>query len=89
MTDWHQQCLQELLVEVWHHCPRSQVVAAAMSQGGSTSDQALKFRDVFLGSGSAPLHALLNKPQVCSQLYAQPARVTLSRQITCRRINIF
>ena len=51
-------------MEVWHHCPRSQMVAAAMSQGSTTSDQALKFRDVFLGSGSCPLHSLLNKPQV-------------------------
>ena len=56
--------LQELLLEVWHHCPRSQAVAAALSQGGTTSHGVLKYRDVFLGSGFAPLHALLNKPQV-------------------------
>ena len=56
--------MQELLVEVWHHCPRSQMVATALSQGGTTSQQDLKYRDVFLGSGFAPLHALLNKPQV-------------------------
>ncbi|KAL0042381.1 hypothetical protein WJX77_010775 [Trebouxia sp. C0004] len=54
---------QELVLEVWHHCPRSQAVAAALSQGGSTSQSHLKYRDVFLGSGFAPLHALLNKPQ--------------------------
>ncbi len=56
--------LQELVLEVWHHCPRSQAVAAALSQGASTSQGDLKYRDVFLGSGFAPLHALLNKPQV-------------------------
>lgn len=40
------------------------MVAAALSQGGTTSQQDLKYRDIFLGSGFAPLHALLNKPQV-------------------------
>ena len=56
--------MQELLIEAWHHCPRSQMVATALSQGGTTSQQDLKYRDIFLGSGFAPLHALLNKPQV-------------------------
>lgn len=54
-------------MEVWHHCPRSQMVATAMAQGGSASDPAIKFRDVFLGSASLPLHPLLNKPQVFQQ----------------------
>lgn len=60
--------MQELLLEVWHHCPRSQLVAAALSQGGTTSQEDLKYRDVFLGSGSAPLHSLLTRPQVADLL---------------------
>ena len=63
--------MQELLLEVWHHCPRSQMVATALSQGGTTSQQDLKYRDVFLGSGFAPLHALLNKPQVHKPMFCE------------------
>ena len=65
--------VQEMLVEVWHHCPRSQAVAAALCQGGSAADASLEYRDVFLGSGFAPLHALLNKPQVLTVSTAQCA----------------
>ena len=58
--------LQTLCLEVWHHCPRSQAVAAALSQGfmGRPAEGPGQRRDVFLGSASAPLGAVLNKPQV-------------------------
>ena len=74
--------MQELLIEVWHHCPRSQMVAAALSQGGTTAQQDLKYRDIFLGSGFAPLHALLNKPQVPGLLLC--AAMPASLLGTCR-----
>lgn len=49
-------------------------MAAALSQGGTTSQGHLKYRDVFLGSGVAPLHALLNKPQVIARPAAPDSR---------------
>ena len=58
------RCIQELLLEVWHHCPRSQAVAAALSNGQAGKDGVSQPRDVFLGSATAPLTALLTKPQV-------------------------
>ncbi|KAK9816569.1 hypothetical protein WJX72_002083 [[Myrmecia] bisecta] len=53
---------QELCLEVHHHCPRSQAVAAALSSGQRRGSRAAQ-RDVFLGSAAVPLTALLNKPQ--------------------------
>ncbi|GAB4816271.1 hypothetical protein N2152v2_003317 [Parachlorella kessleri] len=63
---------QELLVEVWHHLPRAQAVAAALSAGrssqavagGGGADAAgAAEREVFLGSASGPLMDILRRPQ--------------------------
>lgn len=52
-------------VELWHHCPRSQAVAAALSRGLSSSYATLNGQQqVFLGSGSLPLQGLLIHSQV-------------------------
>lgn len=55
---------------VWHHCPRSQAVAAAMSSGrpSSTTGMASAQR-VLLGSADVPLQGLLTCPQVWLQLH--------------------
>ena len=68
--------LQTLCLEVWHHCPRSQAVAAALSQGskGRPAEGPGQRRDVFLGSASAPLGAVLNRPQVGKRQEAQTGR---------------
>jgi hypothetical protein len=54
----------EALVEVWHHCPRSQAVAAALSRGLSSSYAMTGQQQVLLGSGHLNLQALLTHPQV-------------------------
>lgn len=56
---------QDSSVEVWHHCPRSQAVAAALSRGLSSSYAMAGQQQVFLGSSSCPLQGLLTHPQVC------------------------
>jgi hypothetical protein len=53
----------EALVEVWHHCPRSQAVAAALSRGLSSSYAMTGQQQVLLGSAHLPLQALLTHPQ--------------------------
>ena len=55
----------EARIELWHHCPRSQAVAAALSRGLSSSFAMSGQQQVFLGSGSLPLQGLLTHPQVC------------------------
>ena len=69
--------LQTLCLEVWHHCPRSQAVAAALSQGskGRPAEGPGLPRDVFLGSASAPLGTVLNRPQVGRCLKSEQAIV--------------
>lgn len=54
----------ECSVQLWHHCPRSQAVAAALSRGHSSSYVMAGQHQVLLGSGSCPLQALLTRPQV-------------------------
>lgn len=51
-------------VELWHHCPRSQAVAAALSRGLSSSYAMTGQQQVFLGSATLPLQGLLIHPQV-------------------------
>lgn len=53
-------------VELWHHCPRSQAVAAALSRGLSSSYAMAGQQQVFLGSATLPLQGLLIYPQVPS-----------------------
>ncbi|WIA21972.1 hypothetical protein OEZ85_004330 [Tetradesmus obliquus] len=53
----------ECSVQLWHHCPRSQAVAAALSRGHSSSYVMAGQQQVLLGSGSCPLQALLTRPQ--------------------------
>jgi hypothetical protein len=54
----------EASVELWHHCPRSQAVAAALSRGLSSSYAMAGQQQVFLGSATLPLQGLLVHPQV-------------------------
>ncbi|KAF6256831.1 hypothetical protein COO60DRAFT_1627040 [Scenedesmus sp. NREL 46B-D3] len=49
-------------VELWHHCPRSQAVAAALSRGQSSSYAMAGQQQVLLGSGGCSLQALLTRP---------------------------
>ncbi len=51
-------------MEAWHHCPRSQAVAAALSTGAPSMQLMAGQKDVFLGSGTCSLLPLLTKPQV-------------------------
>lgn len=61
-------------MELWHHLPRAQAVAAALSAGRSSvaagaagqdgGGSAGGEREVFLGSASGPLLDVLRKPQV-------------------------
>lgn len=58
---------QDATLELWHHCARSQAVAAALSRGQASTAGMAGQQQVFLGSGSLPLQGLLTKPQVrCS-----------------------
>ncbi|KAF8057294.1 hypothetical protein HT031_006102 [Scenedesmus sp. PABB004] len=54
---------QDCCVEVWHHCPRSQAVAAALARGQSSSYGMAGQQQVLLGSASCPLQGLLTRPQ--------------------------
>lgn len=54
----------EASIELWHHCPRSQAVAAALSRGLSSSYAMTGQQQVFLGSATLPLQGLLIHPQV-------------------------
>lgn len=51
-------------LELWHHCPRSQAVVAALSRGLSSSYAMTGQQQVFLGSATLPLQGLLIHPQV-------------------------
>ena len=63
-------------MEVWHHLPRAQAVAAALSAGRSSQAIAgagggadaggAAEREVFLGSASGLLLDVLRRPQVCA-----------------------
>jgi hypothetical protein len=51
-------------VSLWHHCPRSQAVAAALAQGQPSGRLMAGQQQVLLGAGSVPLAPLLLRPQV-------------------------
>ncbi len=51
---------QELVLEVWHQSARAPASAGSVLRAAASDDDA----DVFLGSASAPLAALLARPQV-------------------------
>ncbi|KAI8475817.1 MAG: hypothetical protein J3K34DRAFT_516995 [Monoraphidium minutum] len=54
----------EARVELWHHTPRSQAVAAALAGGlPAAAGGAAAARGAFLGGGSLPLAPLLTRPQ--------------------------
>ncbi|CAD7697351.1 unnamed protein product [Ostreobium quekettii] len=54
---------EEMRVEVWHHCPRSQGLVNALSEGRAATGGSTGLRNVFLGTARTPLMHLLTKPQ--------------------------
>ncbi|BDA41322.1 hypothetical protein COCOBI_02-1020 [Coccomyxa sp. Obi] len=56
---------QELRVEVYHTCTRSEAAASKLASGASAA-QAGTPQDTLLGTAAAPLTDLLTKPQACS-----------------------
>lgn len=52
---------EDMVVELWHHCPRAQWVAAVLSSGRASNQQHDQARDVFLGSASCSLGPLLTR----------------------------
>lgn len=61
----------QLAVELWHHCPRSQAVATALSAGQCSGSAMAAQQAVLLGSGAVGLLPLLLKPQVRTFSVAQ------------------
>lgn len=57
--------VQQMSVEVWHHCPRSEAVASALAAGHSSTaaDCSPAAREVLLGAASCDLAAVLARPE--------------------------
>jgi len=60
--------LQELRVELYHSCSKSEAASSSLAAGGS-SREASQPQDVLLGTATSPLRELLAKPQVRVQLW--------------------
>jgi hypothetical protein len=60
-------------VSLWHHCPRSQAVAAALAQGQPSGKLMAGQQQVLLGAGSVPLAPLLLRPQVGAGVVCEPS----------------
>lgn len=60
--------VQELKVEVYHTCTRSEAAASKLASGASAA-QAATPQDTLLGTAAAPLTDVLTKPQACSHCH--------------------